>query len=117
MDSELVKETAGLNKESLRCERNERSRVIVHSVKPRKAWLTLTQASQYLQISSSTLRQAAEQQVLPFEHPLPDGPWIFQQSDLDSEAARKLVDRTRQRTKKRGAARSPNQTNLQFSET
>ncbi len=82
-----------------------------------EGWLTLTQASQYLQISSSTLRQAAEQQVLPFEHPLPDGPWIFQQSDLDSEAARKLVDRTRQRTKKRGAARSPNQTNLQFSET
>ena len=82
-----------------------------------EGWMTLTQASQHLQISPSTLRQAAEQQVLPAEHPLPDGPWIFRQCDLDSEPAKKLVHRTRQRTKNRGAARSPNQKNLQFPDT
>jgi hypothetical protein len=79
-----------------------------------EGWMTLTQASEHLKISPSTLRQAAEQQVLPVDHPLPDGPWIFRRSDLDSEAARKLVDRTRQRTKKGGAARSPHQRNLEF---
>jgi len=79
-----------------------------------EAWMTLTQASKYLKISPSTLRHAAEKDVLPVQHPLPDGPWIFCRSDLDGEAAKKLVDRTRQRTKKRGAARSPGQQDLGF---
>ena len=79
--------------------------------------MTLTQASKHLNISPSTLRHAAEKEIIPVLHPLPDGPWIFSRGDLDGEAAKRLVDRTRQRTKKRGAARSPGQQNLGFPAT
>lgn len=82
-----------------------------------EGWMTLTQASKYLKISPSTLRHAAEKGIIPVLHPLPDGPWIFCRSNLEGEAAQKLVNRTRQRTKTRGAARSPGQRNLGFPAT
>ena len=90
-----------------------------HSLEQQKAngWMTLTQASKYLKICPSTLRHAAEKEVIPVQHPLSNGPWIFSRSDLDSEEAKKLVDRTRQRTKKRGAARSAGQRDLGFPAT
>jgi hypothetical protein len=82
-----------------------------------EGWMTLTQASKYLKISPSTLRKAAEREIIAVEHPLPDGPWIFCRRDLESEAATKLVERTRRRTKRQGAARSPGQQNLVFPAT
>jgi hypothetical protein len=50
-----------------------------HSSEQQKAngWMTLTQASKYLKISPPTLRHAAEEGVLPVQHPLSNGPWIF----------------------------------------
>jgi DNA invertase Pin-like site-specific DNA recombinase len=83
-------------------------------VQEAEGWMTLTQASQHLKISPSTLRHAAEQKTIPVEHPLPNGPWIFCRRDLESKAAKKLVERTRRRTKKRGAARSPGEQDLLF---
>ena len=90
-----------------------------HSLEQQKVngWMTLTQASKYLKICPSTLRHAAEKEVIPVQHPLSNGPWIFSRSDLDSEEAKKLVDRTRQRTKQRGAARSAGQRDLGFPAT
>jgi hypothetical protein len=56
-------------------------------------WLTLTKAAQFLGISPITLRMAVERGEITAEHPLPDGPWIFLRTALESEAAKTLVRR------------------------
>jgi len=56
-------------------------------------WLTLTKAAQFLGISPITLRMAVERGEITADHPLPDGPWIFPRTALESEAATKLVRR------------------------
>lgn len=58
-------------------------------------WMNLTEAARYLKISSRTLRLAAMSGEIAGEHPLADGPWVFQLKDLESEAAKNLVWRTR----------------------
>jgi hypothetical protein len=63
----------------------------------REGWLTLTQAAHRLGISARTLRLAVERGEIPAEHPLTDGPWVFNRRDVESEAARTLYDRVRQR--------------------
>src|ERR1700722_16421629 len=50
-------------------------------------WLNLSKAAAYLQISSKTLRLAAECGEIDALHPLPDGPWILSRAVLDSTAA------------------------------
>ena len=62
-----------------------------------KNWLNLTQAAQSLGVSSTTLRLAVERGEIEAEHPLPDGPWIFSRTVLQSGGARNLVERV-QRT-------------------
>lgn len=74
-------------------------------------WLNLTEAAKHLGISHTTLRQAAERGDIPALHPLPNGPWIFSSADLDTEAARKIVQRV---SRRRSAAPSPQQRNLGF---
>jgi len=81
-----------------------------------EGWMTLTEASKYLEISPSTLRDAAERGLIPAEHPLADGPWIFCRRDLDSMTGKELVESTRRRTKG-GAARCPAQLELEFPAT
>jgi DNA invertase Pin-like site-specific DNA recombinase len=79
-------------------------------------WVTLTDASKHLDVCPSTLRAAAERGIIPVEHPLSLGPWVFCRSDLESTAAKTLVESTRRRTKG-GAARCPEQRELEFHET
>ncbi|MEO8180627.1 MAG: helix-turn-helix domain-containing protein [Deltaproteobacteria bacterium] len=47
-------------------------------------WMTLTQAAEHLGVSPRTLRQTAEQGHVHAEHPLPDGPWVFECAALDA---------------------------------
>ena len=74
-------------------------------------WLNLSKAAAYLQISSKTLRLAAECGEIDALHPLPDGPWILSRAVLDSTAAKALVHRTRNRAK-HPSGPHPDQQNL-----
>jgi len=60
-----------------------------------EGWMNLTEASRYLHISSRTLRLAVEKGEIDGEHPLPDGPWLFKRENLQTERARRLVERAR----------------------
>lgn len=46
-------------------------------------WMNLTQAAAHLGVSPRTLRQAAERGHVNAEHPLSDGPWVFERTTLD----------------------------------
>jgi hypothetical protein len=78
--------------------------------------MTLNEAADYLGISPRTLRLAAERQEIPNQHPLPDGPWVFNKADLDAAPARELVERAKQR-KANLAVPNPHQQTLGFSDT
>lgn len=79
---------------SLRCKNS----IPVHS-EPDAAqtWLTLTDAARFLKISTRTLRLAVEQRRIEGEHPLPDGPWIFNLQALQTEAAAEVVKQAHDR--------------------
>jgi hypothetical protein len=53
--------------------------------------MTLTEAARYLGISSMPLRKAAERGEVAALHPLPDGPWVFQRQELDTDKAQRVV--------------------------
>jgi DNA invertase Pin-like site-specific DNA recombinase len=63
----------------------------------RQGWMNLTQAAAFLGVSAKTLRLAAEQGHIAALHPLGDGPWLFDRTNLEGEAARQLVQRARRR--------------------
>lgn len=58
-------------------------------------WLNLTKAAALVGLAAKTLRLAAERGEVYAKHPLPDGPWLFRRTDLDTEAVRALVARAR----------------------
>jgi len=58
-------------------------------------WMNLTEAAQRLGINARTLRLAVEHGEIDADHPLPDAPWVFQRSVLESDAATRLVARVR----------------------
>ena len=58
-----------------------------------EGWMNLTEAAKFLGISSRTLRLAAEHGDIVGEHPLADGPWIFNRRELESEAGARVVQR------------------------
>jgi DNA invertase Pin-like site-specific DNA recombinase len=60
-----------------------------------EGWMNLTHAARFLKLSPKTLRLAAERGDLTAEHPLQDGPWIFNREVLRSQAASDLVGRAR----------------------
>jgi hypothetical protein len=70
-------------------------------VQEAEGWLNLTEGAALLGIGAATLRLAAENGEIPSEHPLAEGPWVFRRSDLQTEAARRVVARARKR--RRGA--------------
>ncbi len=78
--------------------------------------MNLTEASRYLHISSRTLRLAVEKGEIDGEHPLPDGPWLFKRENLQTERARRLVERARGNPGT-PAVPSSKQKNLNFSST
>ena len=63
----------------------------------REGWLNLTQAARQIGVSARTLRLAVEHGEINAEHPLPDGPWIFNRGDLQTEKAALVVARARTR--------------------
>lgn len=74
-------------------------------------WMTLTEAAKYLKISSLPLRKAAERGELAALHPLPDGPWLFQQHELDTDKAEGVVEGIIGR-RKQGVTRSDDSVSL-----
>jgi hypothetical protein len=42
-----------------------------------EGWMTLTEAAEFLSLSSRTVRLAVERGEIKGEHPLADGPWVF----------------------------------------
>ena len=60
-------------------------------------WLNLSKAARLLHVAPRTLRLAAEAGEIEAIHPLPDGPWIFNRQALDSDKARGVVERARNR--------------------
>lgn len=79
-------------------------------------WLNLTEAARELRLSPRTLRMAAERGEIAAEHPLADGPWVFNREALRTQPALALVERAG--LHKPGVA-LPNakQANLEFSST
>lgn len=63
----------------------------------REGWLTLTEAARLIGVSPKTLRLGVEHGELKAEHPLAEGPWIFNRNQLDSIAVAELVARARAR--------------------
>ena len=74
-------------------------------------WLNLTNASALLKLTPRTLRLAAEAGEVDSLHPLPDGPWLFERTDLEGPAGRSLAARAENR-RKHPAIPHPNQQNL-----
>ena len=50
--------------------------------KQAEGWMNLTEAAAFLHVSPRTARLAVEAGNFSAEHPLSDGPWIFNQADL-----------------------------------
>jgi len=61
-----------------------------------EGWMNLTEAAAFMGLSPRTVRLAVERGEIFAEHPLPDGPWIFRQPELETESARALIKRVRQ---------------------
>lgn len=68
--------------------------------KAQQGWMNLTEAAEYLGVSGMPLRKAVERGKLHAEHPLPDGPWIFQHKDLDTPEVRDLVKAIKNRRRR-----------------
>jgi hypothetical protein len=63
-----------------------------------EGWMNLTEAASVLGINARTLRLAVERGEIKADHPLADGPWVFQRSALETPTAAALVARVRRRT-------------------
>jgi hypothetical protein len=60
-----------------------------------EGWMNLTEAADSLRVSARTLRLAVERGEIEAEHPLADGPWVFNRCELQKEAALNFVERVR----------------------
>jgi hypothetical protein len=56
-------------------------------------WLNLRQAAALAGVAPRTLRIAVERGEIPALHPLADGPWIFNRTDLEEPATKGLAAR------------------------
>jgi DNA invertase Pin-like site-specific DNA recombinase len=63
-------------------------------------WLNLTEAARVVGVSARTLRLAVEHGELTAEHPLPDGPWIFQREMLTTDDAKAIATRAGHRSRR-----------------
>ena len=64
-----------------------------------EGWVNLTEAARLLGVAPKTLRLAVERGEIKAEHPVPDGPWIFNRQALSSPAAIHVAERARDRTR------------------
>jgi DNA invertase Pin-like site-specific DNA recombinase len=60
-----------------------------------EGWVNLTDAADILGVSGRTLRLAVERGEIEAEHPLADGPWVFNRRALETEGAARFVARVR----------------------
>jgi DNA invertase Pin-like site-specific DNA recombinase len=81
-----------------------------------QGWMNLTEAAKHLDMSTRTLRLAVSHGKIRGEHPLSDGPWVFNCQDLETEAAREIAARAKNR-KGNPAVPDPEQQSLPFSGT
>jgi DNA invertase Pin-like site-specific DNA recombinase len=81
-----------------------------------EGWMNLTEAAKLVGVSARTLRLAVERGELHAEHPLPDGPWIFQRDQLTTDAARAVAERASHRSR-RPAVPTEGQATLDLSTT
>jgi DNA invertase Pin-like site-specific DNA recombinase len=94
------------SKQDIPCYRAERRHA--------EGWMNLTEAAQFLGVSTRTLRLAAERGEVVGDHPLGDGPWIFNRQALQSDTAREVVERARSR-RAPAAVPNPDQQTFDFS--
>jgi DNA invertase Pin-like site-specific DNA recombinase len=79
-----------------------------------EGWMNLTEAARFLGVSMRTLRLAAERGEIVGDHPLGDGPWIFNRQALQSDTAREVARRARSREAP-PAVPNPDQQTFDFS--
>ena len=77
----------------------------------RAPWLNLSSAARLLGVAPKTLRLAAEAGEIEADHPIADGPWVFERTELSKPAAQQLSKRARQ-SPKHPAVSHPDQQNL-----
>jgi len=82
-------------------------------VRDRDGWMSLKHAAAHVNLSPSALRHAVEKNAIPAQHPLANGPWIFQRADLDTPDARAIIDGIRHK----GAAPDTRQMSLGITTT
>jgi hypothetical protein len=81
-----------------------------------EGWMTLTQAAKALSITAKTLRLAAERGEIAAQHPLSDGPWLFNRTAVETPAAYAIAQRSK-RNSHTPAGHDSCQQNLSFSMT
>ena len=84
--------------------------------KQSEGWMNLTEAAGFLKLSPRTVRLAVEVGELRADHPLSDGPWIFNRGELTTDAAERLTERAH-RGSRRPAIPAENQSGFEFSST
>ncbi len=60
-----------------------------------QGWINLSEAAQLLGTTRNTLREAIERGEIAAERPISCGPWILNRQSLQSEGARRLIERVR----------------------
>ena len=81
-----------------------------------EGWMNQTQAAAFLDISAGALRLAVSRGHIEAQHPLPDGPWVFNRHCLQTPAAIELVRRIKSGRVGPGA-RNTDQNIFDFSST
>ena len=61
----------------------------------KQGWINLSQAAQLLGTTRNTLRDAIERGEIAAERPIACGPWILNTDSLNTESARKFMERVR----------------------
>jgi hypothetical protein len=79
-------------------------------------WMNLTEAAKELGIGPRTLRLAVERGEIEAQHPLADGPWVFNREILQTAMATTLVERVTARNRHL-AVPNAEQATFEFSST
>ena len=74
--------------------RNNRG-IAIHSTERQQTdgWMNLTEAGSHLGVSPKTVRRMVQQGDLEAMHPLHDGPWVFNRTDLDDPKFRERFEK------------------------
>jgi DNA invertase Pin-like site-specific DNA recombinase len=81
-----------------------------------EGWMNLTEAAKLLGLASRTLRLAVERGEIEAQHPLADGPWVFNRRALEAPPAARLVERVTSKDRQ-AAVPAAEQAAFEFSST